>query len=33
MVVDAVREGRTFLFTHPERVPDVEARFARITAQ
>jgi NAD(P)-dependent dehydrogenase (short-subunit alcohol dehydrogenase family) len=32
MVVDAVRDGRTFLFTHPERVPDVEARFARITA-
>jgi NAD(P)-dependent dehydrogenase (short-subunit alcohol dehydrogenase family) len=33
MVVDAVRAGRTYLFTHPERIPDVEARFARITAR
>jgi NAD(P)-dependent dehydrogenase (short-subunit alcohol dehydrogenase family) len=32
LVVDAVRAGRTFLFTHPERIPEVEARFARITA-
>jgi len=32
-VVDAVRTGRPYLFTHPERIPEVEARFARITAQ
>ncbi len=30
-VVAAVREGRLHLFTHPERIPEVEARFARIT--
>jgi NAD(P)-dependent dehydrogenase (short-subunit alcohol dehydrogenase family) len=30
-VVEAVRAGRLHLFTHPERIPEVEARFARIT--
>jgi NAD(P)-dependent dehydrogenase (short-subunit alcohol dehydrogenase family) len=30
-VVDAVREGRLHLFTHPERIADAKARFARIT--
>jgi NAD(P)-dependent dehydrogenase (short-subunit alcohol dehydrogenase family) len=30
-VVQAVRDGRLHLFTHPERIPEVEARFARIT--
>jgi NAD(P)-dependent dehydrogenase (short-subunit alcohol dehydrogenase family) len=30
-VVDAVREGRLHLFTHPERIADARARFARIT--
>ena len=30
-VVAAVRAGRLHLFTHPERIPEVEARFARIT--
>ena len=33
MVVDAVRSDRPYLFTHPERLPEVKARFARITAQ
>jgi NAD(P)-dependent dehydrogenase (short-subunit alcohol dehydrogenase family) len=33
MVVDAVRTDRPYLFTHPERIPEVKARFARITAQ
>jgi NAD(P)-dependent dehydrogenase (short-subunit alcohol dehydrogenase family) len=33
MVVDAVRNDRPYLFTHPERIPEVEARFARITAR
>ena len=33
MVVDAVRSDRPYLFTHPERIPEVKARFARITAQ
>jgi NAD(P)-dependent dehydrogenase (short-subunit alcohol dehydrogenase family) len=32
MIVDAVVQNRSFLFTHPERIPDVERRFARITA-
>jgi NAD(P)-dependent dehydrogenase (short-subunit alcohol dehydrogenase family) len=31
-VVDAVRSNRLHLFTHPERVPEAVARFARITA-
>lgn len=31
-VVDAVRQGKLHLFTHPERVADAVARFARITA-
>jgi NAD(P)-dependent dehydrogenase (short-subunit alcohol dehydrogenase family) len=30
-VVEAVRDGRLHLFTHPDRIPEVEARFARIT--
>ncbi len=30
-VVEAVREGKLHLFTHPDRVPQVIARFARIT--
>jgi NAD(P)-dependent dehydrogenase (short-subunit alcohol dehydrogenase family) len=30
-VVDAVREGRLYVFTHPERVDDARSRFARIT--
>jgi len=30
-VVDAVLQNRLHLFTHPERVADVRARFARIT--
>jgi NAD(P)-dependent dehydrogenase (short-subunit alcohol dehydrogenase family) len=30
-VVDAVRRDRLYLFTHPERVADAVARFARIT--
>ena len=29
-VVVAVRENRRYLFTHPERIADAEARFARI---
>jgi NAD(P)-dependent dehydrogenase (short-subunit alcohol dehydrogenase family) len=29
-VVDAVRTDRLYVFTHPERIGDVEARFARI---
>ena len=32
-VVDAVREGRLHVFTHPERLDEVRARFARITAR
>jgi hypothetical protein len=32
-VVDAVRANRLHLFTHPERVPEVVARFARITGE
>lgn len=32
MVVDAVVNDRPFLFTHPERIAEVEQRFARITA-
>jgi len=31
MVVDAVVDQRMFLFTHPERIAEVDARFARIT--
>ncbi len=31
LVVEAVRVGRLHLFTHPERVGDAVARFARIT--
>jgi short-subunit dehydrogenase len=31
-VVDAVRADQLFLFTHPGRVADAVARFARITA-
>ena len=30
-VIDAVRGNQLYLFTHPERVADVVARFARIT--
>ncbi|MFI5053881.1 MAG: SDR family NAD(P)-dependent oxidoreductase, partial [Acidimicrobiia bacterium] len=30
-VVDAVRDNRLYLFTHPERLDDVRARFTRIT--
>jgi NAD(P)-dependent dehydrogenase (short-subunit alcohol dehydrogenase family) len=30
-VVEAVRDDRLHLFTHPERIPEVRARFARIT--
>jgi NAD(P)-dependent dehydrogenase (short-subunit alcohol dehydrogenase family) len=30
-VVDAVRHGRLHVFTHPDRVEEVRARFARIT--
>ncbi|MGE0878699.1 MAG: SDR family NAD(P)-dependent oxidoreductase [Acidimicrobiia bacterium] len=30
-VVQAIRANRLHLFTHPERIPDVRARFARIT--
>lgn len=30
-VVDAIREGRLFVFTHPERIQDARSRFARIT--
>jgi NAD(P)-dependent dehydrogenase (short-subunit alcohol dehydrogenase family) len=30
-VVEAVRDGRLHLFTHPERIPEVRERFARIT--
>jgi short-subunit dehydrogenase len=30
-VVDAVREGRLHVFTHPERLDDARSRFARIT--
>jgi NAD(P)-dependent dehydrogenase (short-subunit alcohol dehydrogenase family) len=30
-VVDAIRSDQLFLFTHPERIGDVMARFARIT--
>ena len=33
IVVEAIREDRMYVFTHPERIPDVEARFARITAR
>jgi NAD(P)-dependent dehydrogenase (short-subunit alcohol dehydrogenase family) len=32
IVVEAVREDRMYVFTHPERISEVEARFARITA-
>jgi NAD(P)-dependent dehydrogenase (short-subunit alcohol dehydrogenase family) len=32
MVADAVVDQRMFLFTHPERIAEVEQRFARITA-
>jgi hypothetical protein len=30
-VVDAVRHDRLYVFTHPERVDEARARFARIT--
>jgi NAD(P)-dependent dehydrogenase (short-subunit alcohol dehydrogenase family) len=30
-VVDAVRDGRLYVFTHPERVEDARSRFAGIT--
>jgi NAD(P)-dependent dehydrogenase (short-subunit alcohol dehydrogenase family) len=33
MVVDAVVNDRMYVFTHPERIAGVEARFARITAR
>ena len=33
IVVDAVRNDRMYVFTHPERVADVESRFDRITAR
>jgi NAD(P)-dependent dehydrogenase (short-subunit alcohol dehydrogenase family) len=33
MVVDAVRGAQLHLFTHPERIAQVEARFARITGR
>ena len=32
IVVDGVRNDRLYVFTHPERIAEVEARFARITA-
>jgi NAD(P)-dependent dehydrogenase (short-subunit alcohol dehydrogenase family) len=32
MVMEAVVDDRMYVFTHPERVADVESRFARITA-
>jgi short-subunit dehydrogenase len=31
-VVQAVHDDRLYVFTHPERMRDVEARFARIVA-
>src|SRR6478609_10847556 len=33
MVVDAVLHDRPYLFTHPERIAEVQRRFARITGQ
>ena len=33
MVVEAILDDRRYLFTHPERIPEVERRFARITAR
>jgi NAD(P)-dependent dehydrogenase (short-subunit alcohol dehydrogenase family) len=33
IVVDAIRNDRMYVFTHPERIADVESRFARITAR
>jgi NAD(P)-dependent dehydrogenase (short-subunit alcohol dehydrogenase family) len=33
MVVEAILHDRRYLFTHPERIPEVERRFARITAR
>jgi NAD(P)-dependent dehydrogenase (short-subunit alcohol dehydrogenase family) len=33
IVVDAVQTDRMYVFTHPERVAEVESRFARITAR
>ena len=32
IVVEALLQNRMYVFTHPERVAEVEARFARITA-
>ena len=32
IVVDAVRNDQMYVFTHPERITEVEERFARITA-
>ncbi len=33
IVIEAVRDDRMYVFTHPERIAEVEARFARITAR
>jgi NAD(P)-dependent dehydrogenase (short-subunit alcohol dehydrogenase family) len=33
IVVEAILDDRMYVFTHPERIADVEARFARITAR
>jgi NAD(P)-dependent dehydrogenase (short-subunit alcohol dehydrogenase family) len=33
IVVDAIRNDTMYVFTHPERIPDVEARFAQITRE
>jgi NAD(P)-dependent dehydrogenase (short-subunit alcohol dehydrogenase family) len=33
IVVEAVRTDRMYVFTHPERMPEVESRFARITVR
>ncbi len=33
IVVDAVRNDQMYVFTHPERITEVEERFARITAR
>jgi hypothetical protein len=30
-VVEAVRQGRLYVFTHPERIAEARERFARIT--
>ena len=33
MVVEAVLEGRPYLFTHPERIAEAQRRFARVTGE